>query len=352
MRDLPLSAEHALRGARFGDAGGWSIPIDYGNEPAEQHAVRQSVGVIDWGARGKVRVTGEDRLSFLDGLLTNDLKTLTEGHGLYAATLDHKAHVHGDMVVYHAGDHYLLETDPETCERVTAYLNKLLVSDDVALTDVTSEHALFGVFGPSSGGLVSRIFGRSPGASPYDHLVVEFEGTTVRIARSPYFGGEGYELWTPEGPGVRRLWRSLIEGRGVPFGALAADALRIEAGRPRFGVDMDEHTLALEARLGPAISMTKGCYVGQEIVSRAVYQGHVNRVLVGLEIDAGGPPRAGTTIEAQGKAVGAVTSAASSAWRKKVLALGYVRLPHADPGTEVAVGGSLARIASLPFYTA
>jgi len=352
MWDLPLAAEHARRGARFGEVGGWRVPLDYGDGPAEQRAVRASVGVIDWSARGKVRVTGEDRLAFLDGLLTNDLKTLSVGHGLYAATLDHKAHVHGDMVVYHAGDHYLLETDPETRERVTGYLNKLLVSDDVALTDVTSDHALFGVFGPSGAGLVSRTFGRFPGESPYDHLAVGLEDTTVRIARSPYFGGDGFELWIPAGPGVLSLWRSLVEGGGVPFGALAADALRIEAGRPQFGVDMDEHTLALEARLEAAISMTKGCYVGQEIVSRAVYQGHVNRVLVGLEIDAAVPPASGTTIEVQGKSVGAVTSAAASAWREKVIALGYVRRPHADPGTEVAVGGSSARIAALPFYPA
>lgn len=350
MRDVPLAAEHARRGARFGEAGGWRLPVDYGNEPAEQRAVRQSVGVIDWSARGKVRVTGEDRLSFLDGLLTNDLKTLAEGHGLYAATLDHKAHVHGDMVVYHAGDHYLLETDPETLDRVTGYLGKLLVSDDVILADATSGYTLLGAFGPSSGRLVSRIFGRTPGASPYDHLVADLDGMPVRLARSPYFGGEGYEVWIPTGPHAANLWRSLVEGGGVPFGTSAADALRIEAGRPKFGVDMDEHTLALEARLEPAISMTKGCYVGQEIVSRAVYQGHVNRLLVGLEIDAGEPPGAGTSIELQGKTVGTVTSAAASDWRQKVLALGYVRRQAAAPGTEVAVGVSAARIAALPFY--
>jgi folate-binding protein YgfZ len=352
MRDLLLAAEHAHRGARFGEVGNWRVPLDYGDEPAEQRAVRQSVGVIDWSARGKVRVTGEDRLSFLDGLLTNDLKTLTDGHGLYAATLDHKAHIHGDMVVYHAGAHYLLETDPETCDRVVAYLNKLLVSDDVVLTDVTSEHALFGVFGPRSERLVSRIAGQTPLVGPYDHLVADLDGTPVRIARSPYFGGEGYELWIPSGPGVGGLFRSLVDGGAAPFGALAAEALRIEAGRPRFGVDMDEHTLVLEARLEPAISMTKGCYVGQEIVSRAVYQGRLTRMLVGVEVDATEPPAAGTSIDAQGSSVGKVTSAAASAWRGKVLALGYVRRQAAEPGTEVSVGPFQARIAALPFYRA
>jgi len=352
MRDPPLAAEQENRGATFREAGGWRVALDYGDPFAEQRAVRQSVGVIDWSARGKVRVTGEDRLSFLDGLLTNDLKTLTEGHGLYAATLDHRARVHGDMVVYHAGDHYLLETDPETHDRIVGYLSKLLVSDDVVLTDVTWDYALFGVFGPGSEPLVSRIAGRTPPVAPHDHLVTDFDGTPVRIARSPYFGGEGYELWIPSGTGVTNLWRSLVDGGAAPFGALAAEALRIEAGRPRFGVDMDEHTLALEARLEPAISMTKGGYVGQEIVSRAVYQGRMNRMLVGLELDATEPPAAGTSIVANGTSVGAITSAAASAWRGKVLALGYVGRQSAEPGTEVAVGPFPARIAALPFYRA
>jgi folate-binding protein YgfZ len=349
MRDLPLATVHVRHGANLGERDGWQVPLDYGDDRAEQQAVRQAAGLIDWSARGKVRVTGGDRLAFLDGLLTNDLKPLTAGRGLYAATLDHRARVHGDMVVYDAGDHYLLETDPGTCDRIAAYLNKLLVSDDVALADVTAEHGLFGVFGPRSGAVISGMVG-SPPAGPYDHLVADFAGSPVRIARSPYFGGEGYELWTRSGPGGARLWRSLIDEGAVPFGASASEALRIEAGRPRFGVDMDEHTLALEARLEPAISMTKGCYVGQEIVSRAVYQGHLNRLLVGLEMDGTQPPAPGTSIDAQGEPVGTVTSAAASAWRGKVLALGYVRRPASEPGTEVAVGGIPARIAALPFY--
>src|SRR6059036_1905217 len=102
MLDLSLAAEHERLGARSGSAGEWRVPSDYGDSLGEQRAVRHSAGVIDWSARGKVHATGPDRLAFLDGLLTNDLKTLKEGEGLYAATLDHKAHVHGDMIVYDA----------------------------------------------------------------------------------------------------------------------------------------------------------------------------------------------------------------------------------------------------------
>lgn len=350
MLDLPLAAEHKGHAAGFVDSGDWSVPLHFGDPIEEQRSVRQSVGVIDWSARGKILVAGEDRLAFLDGLLTNDLKTLTEGHGLYAATLDHKAHVHGDMVVYNVGNHYLLETEPETCGRILAYLNKLLVSDDVVLTDVTAQFALLGVFGPRSESMISSVVTELPPRSPYDHHVVASDGTQVRVARSPYFGGDGFELWIPVGPVARQLWRSFIDAGAKPFGASAAEALRIEAGRARFGVDMDERTLALEARLEPAISMTKGCYVGQEIVSRAVYQGHVNRLLVGLELEGAEPPAVGTSIERDGRVLGAVTSTAISAWRGTVLALGYVRRSSAEPGTEVLVGATRGRVAVLPFY--
>jgi folate-binding protein YgfZ len=350
MRDLPLAEEHARARARFADLAGWRVPVDYRDEPKEQRAVRQSAGVVDWSARGKVRVTGADRLEFLDGLLTNDLKPLAEGAGLYAATLDHRAHVHGDATVYHAGDHYLLETDPETREAILAYLQKLLVSEDVTLTDATAEFGLLGVFGPRSVEIVERISGRMPPIGPYDHLVANIADTRVRIARSPYFGGAGFELWIPFDGDLRAVWRSVTEAGATPFGSAAAEALRIEAGRPKFGVDMGEDTLALEARLEPAISMTKGCYVGQEIVSRAVHQGHMNRLLVGLELEADEPPAHDTPVLRGLTTVGHVTSAAKSVWRGKVLALGYVRRETSDPGTELAVGGSPARVAALPFY--
>jgi len=352
MRDLPLATVHVRHGANLGERDGWQVPLDYGDDRAEQQAVRRAAGLIDWSARGKVRVTGGDRLAFLDGLLTNDLKPLTAGRGLYAATLDHRARVHGDMVVYDAGDHYLLETDPDTGGRVLAHLSKLLVSDDVALADVTAEYALFGVFGPGSGRVVSRVAGTMP-VGPYDHLVADFAGSPVRIARSPYFGGEGYELWTPSGPGVAQLWRSLIDEGAVPFGALAAEALRIEAGRPRFGVDMDESTLALEARLEPAISMTKGCYVGQEIVARGTYRGHVNRKLFGLRIEGDDPPDRGDPVRKGEVDVGRVTSAAWSPSLGHAIGLALLRVGEVDREMPILVdrGGTVlpARVHPLPF---
>jgi len=345
MKALPLEATHRKRGARFGPVGDWRLPLDYGDPDGEQRGVRTAVGVIDASAKGKMRVEGPDRLAFLDGLLTNDLKTLSPGGGLYAATLDHRGRVHGDMVVYALEDHYLIATEPEAGDRVLAYLNRLLVSDDVTMTDVTDAFAVFGVYGPRSGEVVRGVAGTLPPTNAYAHV----GGPGGRlVARSPAFGGEGYELWAPAAE-ADGLLHGLLDHGAVPFGHTAAEAHRIEAGRPKFPLDMNEDTIAVEARLESAISMTKGCYVGQEVVSRATYVGHVNRTLVGLEIDGTAVPPGGAGIAANGKPVGHVTSVARSATLGKTVGLGYIRREASGPGTEVTVDGAPARVAALPF---
>jgi len=349
MRLLPLVADHEALHASFGPAGGWQLPLDYGDAAKEQRAVRTSAGLIDFTAKGKVRVTGPDRLSFLDGLLTNDLKPLHAGQGVYAATLDHKGRVHGDLVAYELGDSYLLAVEPDATEPVLAHLKKLLVSDDVTLEDVSTEFAILGLYGPRSGGIAAKIAGVVP-AHAFDHAEVEKDGLAIRIARSLAFGGEGYELWVPSAR-TANLWREILAASATPFGRSAAEALRIEAGRPKYPEDMNEDTLAVEARLEDAISATKGCYIGQEVVSRATNIGHVNRHLVGLDIDTDAPPKARTPVMAGAKDVGFVTSAARSAWLSKTLALGYVRREFAAAGTSLAVEGQPARVAGLPFVS-
>ena len=347
MRSLPLAADHEALHASFAAAGAWRLPLDYGDAAKEQRAGRATSGLIDLTAKGKIRVTGPDRLSFLDGLLTNDLKPLRAGQGVYAATLDHKGRVHGDLVAYELGDSHLLAIDPDATEPVLAHLNKQLVSDDVTLEDVSTEFAILGIYGPRSGDLAAKIVGRAP-AQPFDHAQVEKEGRSLRIARSPAFGGEGYELWIPAGDAAE-FWRQILAAGATPFGQRAAEALRIEAGRPKYPEDMNEETLAVEARLEDAISATKGCYIGQEVVSRATNIGHVNRRLVGLRVDSESPPTARTKVDAAGKPVGFVTSAAKSASLGKVVALAYVRVGSDALGTPLAVEGASARVAALPF---
>lgn len=348
MRSLPLEAEHARLGATFTELGGWRTPRDYGDPASEQRAVHRGAGLVDWSAKARTRVTGEDRVSFLDGVLTNDVKTLAKDRGMYAATLDHKGRVHGDLVLYNRGDHYLLVTEPEATESVLAHVNKLLVSDDASLEDASAEACTFGLFGPRSPDLAANLLEGSLPHEAYEVGAGTREGTTVLAVRSPYFGVEGYELWIPR-DAAETVWRALLAAGAAPFGRAAEEALRIEAGRPRFPADMNERTIVLEARLEGAISMTKGCYVGQEVVSRATYVGRVNRALVGLSIDAAAPPAPGVEVHADGKAVGHLTSVARSARLDRTIALGYVRREFAEPGTALTLREGAALVEPLPF---
>ena len=351
VRPLPLEPVHATLGASFGDVAGWRIPLDYGDAVAEQRAVRTASGLIDRSAQGKTRVDGADRVSFLDGVLTNDVGALAEGRGLHAATLDHKGRVHGDLVLYHGGDHLFLVTEPEATDSVLSHLNRLLVSDDASLTDVTARWCAFGLFGPRSGAIVTRVLGSPPPQEDYRTVAVEGEGLPVVVARNPYFRGDGFEMWMPP-EAAERIWDAFLAEGVVPFGLRAAEALRIEAGRPKYPADMNEDTLVLEARLEASISFTKGCYVGQEVVSRATYVGQVRRLLVGLAVGGVSPPGAGAELRSADGVAGRVTSAATSATLGEVVALGYVRRDLSEPGTELTVGGDddlRATVTALPF---
>jgi len=347
MRSLSLEDNHRALGASFTELAGWRLPLAYGDPAAEQRAVRTAVGVIDWSAEGKTRVEGVDRTTFLNGVLTNDVAALTEGRGMHAAILDHKGRVHGDLVAYHSGDHYFLTTEPEATASILAQLNRLLVSDDATLTDVSERWCAFGVFGPRSPELAAALVGKPLPEEAYRVTAAETPELIV-LARNPHLGGDGFEVWVPP-EDATALWRRLLDAGAIPFGSQAHEALRIEAGRPRYPADMNETTLAIEARLEPSISFTKGCYVGQEVVSRATHVGHVNRVLVGFEIESPEAPPPGTDVSQGGKSVGHVTSAARSVSLAKTIGLGYVRRELAEPGTDVRVGGEDARVASLPF---
>ncbi len=345
MRELALAAVHEAADARFTEAAGWRVALDYEDPGAEQRAVRASAGLIDWSARGKVRVAGAEALPFLDNLLTNDLSGLRPGDGLPAALLERKGHVVGDLAVYRRSADFLLGMEPEVAGRVFDGLAKHLISDDATLDDVVSEFGILGIFGPQSEEIVRHVLGTSPPTAAYAHA----PAAGLLVARSPYFGGEGYEVWIPAEADASQAWRRFTEAGATPFGLAAAEALRIEAGRPKSGVDMDETTLALEARLEPVISMTKGCYLGQEVVARIVNQGHVNRILVGFDVEGEEPPAHGDPVAVADATVGSVTSAARSEALQRVLALGYVRREHATPGTGVTIAGRPARVAALPF---
>ena len=354
MRQLPLRPRHELGGAVFVARSGWEVPANYAGLDAEVGAVRGSAGVIDHSDRTKVRVSGPDRVSFLNGLVTKDLAALAPGHGTYALVLNPKGKVVGDVWVYNLDDAFLVDLIPDDPGPLLAHIRKHLVSDEVVIEEAPLV-AHLAVHGPNALALARRILGKdAPGPGEFRLAAVDRKRSVLET-QTTYLRLPGVQFisWTDS---LDDVWRALTAAGAAPVGRDAWNALRIEAGRPKAGVDMDEETIALEARLEGAISFTKGCYEGQEVIARATYQGHMNRFLVGLRIEGDLVPAHGDPISVGGQNVGAVTSATYSPTLHGVIALGYVRVPADEPGTRAVIESQSwqlrAAVASLPFVSA
>jgi folate-binding protein YgfZ len=351
---LGLHDLHQRAGARFGEADGCVVPIDYGDVRAEHAAVRAGAGVIDRSHRGAIEATGRDRADFLHGMLSNDVKSLAPGQGCAAAFLD----VHGKIValpvVHCLAERLLLETDRALVETTLATLDRFLISERVELADVSGREGILTVAGPAARATVDKALeGPVPDLPLWHHAPATVEGLAVRVVRSEGSGEDGYDLWAPV-PALAPLWRRLTAAGARPVGRQAWNILRVEAGFVWAGADVDASTLLLEAPLGSTYSLTKGCYIGQEVVARITYRGHVNRKIVGLDFADERIPGRGDRVVADGREVGRVTSAVVSPATGRGLALGFVRREHAQPGAavEVAVesGTLAARVVEMPAH--
>jgi folate-binding protein YgfZ len=305
--------------------------------------------LVDRSARGKLVVSGADRRSYLHALLTNDIAALSAGHGCYAAYLTPQGRMIADMRVFDLGDVLLLDVDAGVKDSLLQQFDQFVFSEDVRFGDVTEAFAEAGVYGPGSAQPVAdalRLLGaQAPGAAAlaglpeYANARLEAAGQAVVLAASRDFAELGFDLFC-ERALADRLRRALVEAGADEVPAEVADAMRIERGRPLFPVDMNGETIPLEAGIERrAISFTKGCYPGQEIITRVLHRGHgrVAKKLVGLVLAAEQPASAGDPIRAGEREVGAVTSSAWSAALDRPVALGYVHRDFLAPGTAVEV---------------
>lgn len=306
-----------------------AVEVDFERLTGSRAAFRRLDG------RGLFRVTGADRVRFLDGMLTRDIAGLASGASCHALLLDRKGRVLADLFALAFPGEHLLDTAPGTGERVLETLRKHVVADDVEIEPAGTSWSEVAFEGPGAAEAVRRAGGCVPAP-----------GRTEREGA----GGEGLLWWgggslTPAGVrllGPREQVERAVLTIGLPeLAAPLAERVRIEAFLPAYGVDVSERNLPQEAGLEGAISPAKGCYVGQEIVARIQSRGGVNRLLVQLRAEA--PVHAGDPIAIEGRVVGSVTSAASDPAQGGV-ALGYVPGDHAAPGTPVRIGAAPARV--------
>ena len=320
---------------------------------AEYLAVREGVGLVDRRDLGVVEVSGRDRASFLNALLSNDVKSLAAGQGCAATLLDIHGKVQALLLVWVLEDRVLLVTPPGLAADTVERLDHYLFSEKVSLADVTAEWALFLLAGPGAFDVAERVMQARPPAAPWSNVAATLDGTAVRLVTG---GGEtgGAEVWVgaPAGAGAQ-VWSALIAAGASPVGAEALESLRIEAGTLRFGTDIGPAVLLPEVPSEHLLSHSKGCYPGQEVVVRIRDRGHVNRQLRGLVLDGDAVPQRGDEIVAGEAVIGAVTSATRSLGIRHPIALALVRREHAEPGTAVGVrvGGRVvpAKVSALPF---
>ena len=330
----------------------------------EHHQTLQTgAGLFDRRSHGRILLTGGDRRSYLQGLLTNDILALAAGQGCYAALLTPNGRMVSDMRVSELGDRILIDLPGARADVVRQRLEDFVFSEDVQVQDVGDAMAHFGIYGPASAEVVARAAGWSAagGSTGLDDLGLD-ASRELRMAlhpavlvRSDDFGVPGFELFCASGA-FEEIERRLVEAGAVPVSRDTLEVTRVEAGRPLFGVDMDESTIPLEAGIeARAISLTKGCYVGQEIIIRVLHraQGRVARRLVGLLAPAEAlPPASGTRLFADGRDVGAITSAVFSPRLRRPIALGYAHRDAAEAGRTLQAGapdGVSLIVATLPF---
>jgi folate-binding protein YgfZ len=311
----------------------------------DYHAVRDGgAGVIDLTSCGRILVSGSEAVMFLNGLITNDMKTIAEHHWMPAAF----PNVQGRLIAavrvirladQHGHPQFLLDTEAATHKAVLKTIERFTMAGDFHVTDITSETAMFSVQGNEAFAVGQQVLGTTFIDLARDGVVkTEFDAVEVTVIRASHTAEDGFDVIVDTAHATRIL-QAFVNASALPVGSETFETLRVEAGIGLYGQDMDETNVITEANLDDAVSFTKGCYIGQEIIARIKYRGHVAKKLTGLVLNHKATVDVGSKIKTmEGKEIGRITSSAFSPRLDRTIALGYVRYEHLAAGTNVLVG--------------
>jgi folate-binding protein YgfZ len=303
----------------------------------DYQALTRDAAVFDFSNRGRLCLVGADRHAFINGQVTNNVKDLRVGQGCYAALVNAKGKMTCDLSIFVLENEILLDFEPGLVEKVKERLEKYIIAEDVQVMDASSSYGLLTVQGPHALKLAEKMFWRAP-EQQYEVAKLDDE---VYVANNPRLGAPGVDVFFP-------IVNATIRPPTAPMEVF--EIARIEQGIPRFGADMDENTLAPEALDQRAISYSKGCYIGQEVIARIRTYGQVAKALRGLRFDPNATvPKQGDKIVNDGKDVGWITSAVFSLKLQRPIALGYVRKECNQFGARLTVNSSEAEIVPTPF---
>jgi folate-binding protein YgfZ len=337
----PFAEREKAAGAVFTERFGVELPEHFGDPVAEYEAARAVAGLVDMSFRGVIELTGSDRLRWLNGQITNDVKDLKPGEGKLAAALNVKGHILADLAAYGLPASVWIDVNRDRAQVVRDAFDRYIVADDVLPENASDRYSHLMVVGAGAQRFIAEVAGGGVRDLPaWHHAEAKLGDLPARIFSTRWLAMPGCDAIVPAGA-ADRLWETLLNlglARGLrPVGMAALDLLRVEAGWPWYGVDFDDSNLLMEALTPNHVSFTKGCYLGQEVVIRVEHQGHLNKKLTGLLVAGAFVPSAKADILSGERKVGAVTSAVFSPALQRVIALGYVRRECWDPGTKLRI---------------
>jgi aminomethyltransferase len=297
--------------------------------------------------RALISLTGRDRVRWLNGMVSNNVRDLPEGHGVYAFVLNAQGQIQGELCILNRGESLLLEIDRAQAETLLPLLRRYIIMDKVEVEDLSDKLMTLGLAGPKSAEALGALGLNSTDLAPLQFRQEQRNGLEITVIRGDNSCVPNYELWVAK-EHAESLWNALVATGAQEINDDALETFRILCGVPKIGQDIRERTLPQETGQERALSFTKGCYIGQEIVERIRARGSVHRALVGFEVE-GPAPSSGTKVQYEGKDVGEITSVASAPLKQKLLALGYMRKDAMLPDRTFAAGAAVVRAVSLPF---
>lgn len=306
-------------------------------------------GVAELNSRAKIKLSGKDRVRWLNGMITNNIRDLAVGHGVYGFLLNPQGRIQGDLYAFQHPEALIVDTDRRQFENILTLFRRYIIMDKVEVADITDTFAVLQVTGNSSLAVLKAAGFEFPDLQPLQFVTAQWNGAPVTVVRDDMPVLPSYQLWY-DPTSQSSVLEALVRSGATTINSGSFELLRIALGIPRVGQDIRDRDLPQETGQARALNFAKGCYIGQEIVERIRSRGNVHRTFQGFLIE--GPlPSSGTAIEIEGKNVGEVTSAASLPHHggEQKVALGYLRREFATPGNKILIGNTNAEVASLPF---
>jgi folate-binding protein YgfZ len=334
--------------ARFEEYRGVRTVGAYTDPAAEFQALMAGCGLFDLSWRAKIVITGSDRTRWMNGMVTNNVRDLSPGTGIYAFLLNPQGKIQGDMYVFNRGEYLLVDTDQSQTAKLLEVFDHYIIMDDVEVANSSDKLTAVGIIGPEARKIFTAARFSIPDLQPLQSVDIVWNELGITVSRTDNPVTESYEVWlAPEH--VSAVWTALQRAGATPVGTEAFELFRIACGIPRYGQDIRERDLPQETEQTRALNFNKGCYVGQEIVERIRSRGAVHRMFAGFNV-TGPLPAPGCKLHIDGKDVGEITSVASlpSPNGELRVALGYVRREKGDPGTQLEADSSKLTATEIP----